>query len=76
MFTAQMFQFHKGTIKTYSSSEYGRIFPLFQFHKGTIKTSYYGYVYLVIVKFQFHKGTIKTVREDSGSKFAYDVSIP
>ena len=36
--TIERFQFHKGTIKTYSLRQNGGIFEKFQFHKGTIKT--------------------------------------
>mgnify|MGYP004503350741 CR=1 FL=1 len=38
MFTAQPFQFHKGTIKTTSSAKANDLRSAFQFHKGTIKT--------------------------------------
>ena len=32
------FQFHKGTIKTYSGFKFKKNIVKFQFHKGTIKT--------------------------------------
>ena len=35
-----IFQFHKGTIKTWFQAVSSTIDGLFQFHKGTIKTSY------------------------------------
>ena len=34
----QLFQFHKGTIKTHSSLSRSSPTAVFQFHKGTIKT--------------------------------------
>ena len=34
-----LFQFHKGTIKTYDDIYKDYQLKLFQFHKGTIKTS-------------------------------------
>ena len=33
-----IFQFHKGTIKTFTGSEDDKPALIFQFHKGTIKT--------------------------------------
>ena len=44
-----LFQFHKGTIKTFFTKHYFVGCPLFQFHKGTIKTlsdfnAYRGYL--------------------------------
>ena len=35
---APIFQFHKGTIKTYLEVMQDEAFDKFQFHKGTIKT--------------------------------------
>ena len=60
MLICHLFQFHKGTIKTFNDQPlkfYDTV--LFQFHKGTIKTKYGGVV-PSNEKFQFHKGTIKT----------------
>ena len=36
----QIFQFHKGTIKTMKYANYPKDIFTFQFHKGTIKTKY------------------------------------
>ena len=36
--TCTEFQFHKGTIKTYSEELLQKLDGKFQFHKGTIKT--------------------------------------
>ena len=38
MFTAKVFQFHKGTIRTVICRRLFYHFYLFQFHKGTIRT--------------------------------------
>ena len=54
-----LFQFHKGTIKTTFHESKRLLFILFQFHKGTIKTRI-TYQWLHGSLFQFHKGTIKT----------------
>ena len=56
----EIFQFHKGTIKTdILRSIYIRD-EKFQFHKGTIKTHAMDIIIPMKVPFQFHKGTIKT----------------
>ena len=56
-----LFQFHKGTIKTIVMlSMKVLILMLFQFHKGTIKTRNSVIYYSFKPQFQFHKGTIKT----------------
>ena len=56
-----LFQFHKGTIKTYYMSLREILVYVFQFHKGTIKTTKkFITISIVSLKFQFHKGTIKT----------------
>ena len=55
----QIFQFHKGTIKTNNDKTWCKDAHPFQFHKGTIKTCLTPYKRVLLV-FQFHKGTIKT----------------
>ena len=55
-----LFQFHKGTIRTASLNRaYLPTMP-FQFHKGTIRTLYQEMFTLLTEQFQFHKGTIRT----------------
>ena len=55
-----LFQFHKGTIRTNSSVSTLRWSFLFQFHKGTIRTLQRGNMRKNDFLFQFHKGTIRT----------------
>ena len=59
--STQLFQFHKGTIKTVYQVAGVIFYRAFQFHKGTIKTSLSRLIGIIIPLFQFHKGTIKTV---------------
>ena len=54
------FQFHKGTIKTWTQPYRRCAVSSFQFHKGTIKTYLEYKTCIDRVQFQFHKGTIKT----------------
>ena len=57
---AQLFQFHKGTIKPCFDFEVDLTEPYaFQFHKGTIKPRSCHLEQKVFSEFQFHKGTIK-----------------
>ena len=56
-----IFQFHKGTIRTeYGPTTY-RPHYQFQFHKGTIRTKTLGVDFDLLQLFQFHKGTIRTL---------------
>ena len=57
------FQFHKGTIRTYSVDRPSPRSRRFQFHKGTIRTSTQTTWVSCSLKFQFHKGTIRTTRQ-------------
>ena len=56
-----LFQFHKGTIKTLYRSFCTFALVEFQFHKGTIKTPHRNRCLCDSSQFQFHKGTIKTI---------------
>ena len=57
-----LFQFHKGTIRTECADlKNGNSLP-FQFHKGTIRTIANNRTIIIINQFQFHKGTIRTER--------------
>ena len=42
-----LFQFHKGTIRTYLSAGASLFSQLFQFHKGTIRTQILSFIYLL-----------------------------
>ena len=55
-----LFQFHKGSIKTFLKMRIVRKIQTFQFHKGSIKTMCLCYSYSCNNVFQFHKGSIKT----------------
>ena len=54
------FQFHKGTIRTQSSTPNYHLPKKFQFHKGTIRTPLDSTGIGGVLIFQFHKGTIRT----------------
>ena len=56
----QVFQFHKGTIRTLFPYEKVRYYAIFQFHKGTIRTRFFRITEYRKHQFQFHKGTIRT----------------
>ena len=56
-----VFQFHKGSIKTYIGFCRNYFVCMFQFHKGSIKTKQKRQPTLQVNAFQFHKGSIKTV---------------
>ena len=56
----QLFQFHKGTIRTIIGFSYVYEAPTFQFHKGTIRTEKKKHHLSYLNTFQFHKGTIRT----------------
>ena len=58
-----LFQFHKGTIRTFRYDIYCAFRAVFQFHKGTIRTFRLCHN-INRLKFQFHKGTIRTYKED------------
>ena len=57
----QLFQFHKGTIRTVLQILQHTYEQQFQFHKGTIRTIYIRKMHIIISVFQFHKGTIRTL---------------
>ena len=57
-----MFQFHKGSIKTISTTQGIVSESWFQFHKGSIKTGVYHPNVDRDPQFQFHKGPIRTRR--------------
>ena len=71
----ELFQFHKGTIKTLGLSSQRHCRVIFQFHKGTIKTDVRTKSLYTARGFQFHKGTIKTPKSLSCIPFAC-ISIP
>ena len=74
MFTAQIFQFHKGTIKTKHPTRSRGIRPYFNSIKVRLKPFDENDDYAPI-KFQFHKGTIKTLCYECSFSY-YDISIP
>ena len=55
-----IFQFHKGTIRTNKRNRNALIQLSFQFHKGTIRTILSTVTVNLHSLFQFHKGTIRT----------------
>ena len=59
-FSAFLFQFHKGTIRTPYFQVHLNEHYQFQFHKGTIRTALSVLMSIQILEFQFHKGTIRT----------------
>ena len=76
MFTAQVFQFHKGTIRTNNLRAAGLNAKLFQFHKGTIRTKCTDKHLSSYLAFQFHKGTIRTTAVRPFSVHGLPISIP
>ena len=57
----EVFQFHKGTIRTSVAQVSRPKENKFQFHKGTIRTSFSHFRWSNTQVFQFHKGTIRTI---------------
>ena len=55
-----LFQFHKGAIRTAWVKILTHRFPRFQFHKGAIRTSGKWFEGDLVRLFQFHKGAIRT----------------
>ena len=56
----ELFQFHYGTIKSFSSCSAEGTYWSFQFHYGTIKSGGVWVAEATVNKFQFHYGTIKS----------------
>ena len=57
----QVFQFHKGTIKTSISRIKKRLIARFQFHKGTIKTPHRLLSYMILSYFNSIKVRLKPI---------------
>ena len=58
------FQFHKGTIKTWSGTANDDKLLIFQFHKGTIKTTHQHENYTFEVNFNSIKVRLKQVQHE------------
>ena len=56
-----LFQFHKGAIRTNTTTQRLKLYPPFQFHKGAIRTSHFIQELGMRKVFQFHKGAIRTI---------------
>ena len=69
------FQFHNGTINTFSAFPCVQICFWFQFHNGTINTESSWSIDAAFRRFQFHNGTINTIigqsKEQRTSKFQF-----
>ena len=63
----RLFQFHKGTIRTWSQSNAIKAAPVFQFHKGTIRTHLMVLIFLVLL----HFNSIKVQLEQNNDCVAY-----
>ncbi len=68
------FQFHAGSIKSFSSIR-AREDPGFQFHAGSIKSINRTQIRKT-EKFQFHAGSIKSLQAGEDSSADHRVSIP
>ena len=74
-FNGNVFQFHKGTIKTTRRFKIGELLTNFNSIKVQLKQATPRGAF-VSHKFQFHKGTIKTLRIVSTFVLRIVISIP
>ena len=74
MTTSSLFQFHKGTIKTYNRQGLRRLILHFNSIKVRLKPLYLA-LDQEVYPFQFHKGTIKT-KDYADNLAANLISIP
>ena len=71
----EMFQFHNGTINTFSNHFAVQFFKEFQFHNGTINTRYFNISAKECIC--FNSTTVQLIHfKDDEISFSFRVSIP